>query len=114
METEWVLLSRRIFAGLLLLASGGYVLYTGEQLPQEVKEALDAAFNQTLLGIVAFVGIVLPIWSRLFPKKGSTDPKLWLFKRPTSLVLLAFLFGAALGAPAPASASGHVHVCVED
>lgn len=76
METEWVLASRRIWAGLVLLLGGGYVLYTGEQIPDETRVALDAAFEQTLVGIVMLVASALPILSRLRPKQGATDPTL--------------------------------------
>jgi hypothetical protein len=76
--TEWVGASRRILGGALAVAAGVAVIVKGEPPTPEEIEALGTNLETTILGGAALVGGLLPIVSRIFPKRGATDPPLTL------------------------------------
>lgn len=79
--TEWVLASQKILGGLLLLVSGGYVIWTGEALPEDIRNAIEKGFNTVLLGLSLLIPGVALIVSRVrqktppVPKRLTALPK---------------------------------------
>jgi hypothetical protein len=74
--TEWVGASRRILGGGLAVAAGVAVIVKGEPPTPEEIEVLGKDLGTTLTAGAAVVGGLLPILSRIFPKKGATVPEL--------------------------------------
>jgi hypothetical protein len=74
--TEWVGASRRILGGALAIAGGVAAIANGEPPSAEETAVLGESLGTVITAGFAFVGGLLPIVSRLFPKRGATDPEL--------------------------------------